>query len=312
MINQIGFMVAGIGIGGALGINGAVSHAFNDVLFKGLLFMSMGAVLFSSGRINASELGGLYKSMPWTCACCIIGAASISAIPLFNAFISKSMVMQGVADSGAVTIWLVLLFASAGVLHHAGVKIPFFSFFAHDSGIRCPEAPLNMRIAMTISAILCVVIGSYPPLLYNLLPHPVDYVPYTHDPCPCSNFKLVFFAVLAFAVLMLTNEIDASLETQKKRGIVGILILIGKHPPELPGVNLDSDWIYRRALPKGIRAIVRTGGAGRGSFFAGCKGGDSKTHCGYSGTHTITEDYLAARGYRKATYSSQLFFSQFI
>ena len=97
MINQIGFMVAGIGIGGALGINGAVSHAFNDVLFKGLLFMSMGAVLFSSGRINASDLGGLYKSMPWTCACCIIGAASISAIPLFNAFISKSMVMQGVA-----------------------------------------------------------------------------------------------------------------------------------------------------------------------------------------------------------------------
>lgn len=270
MINQIGFMVAGIGIGGALGINGAVSHAFNDVLFKGLLFMSMGAVLFSSGRINASDLGGLYKSMPWTCACCIIGAASISAIPLFNAFISKSMVMQGVADSGAVAIWLVLLFASAGVLHHAGVKIPFFSFFAHDSGIRCSEAPLNMRVAMTISAILCIVIGSYPPLLYNLLPHPVDYVPYTTTHV-VLQLQLVFFAVLAFAVLMLTSEIDVYLETQRKRGIVGILILIGKHPPELPGVNLDFDWIYRRALPRGIRAVVRTGGQITDRFFAGAK-----------------------------------------
>ncbi len=266
MINQIGFMVVGIGIGGALGINGAVSHAFNDVLFKGLLFMSMGAVLFSTGRINASDLGGLYKSMPWTCACCIIGAASISAVPLFNAFISKSMVMQGVADSGAVAIWLVLLFASAGVLHHAGVKIPFFSFFAHDAGIRCREAPLNMRIAMTISAILCIVIGSYPPLLYNLLPHPVDYVPYTTTHV-VLQLQLVFFAVLAFVVLISTSEIDIYLETQKKRGIVGILLLIGKHPPELPGVNLDFDWIYRRALPKSIRAIVRTGGPLVNAFF---------------------------------------------
>ena len=244
MINQIGFMVVGIGIGGALGINGAVSHAFNDVIFKGLLFMSMGAVLYRTGRINASQLGGLYKSMPWTCACCIIGAASISAIPLFNAYISKSMVMQGVADSGAVVFWLVLLFASAGVLHHAGVKIPFFSFFAHDAGIRCREAPLNMRIAMTISAILCVVIGSYPPLLYNLLPHPVDYVPYTTTHV-VLQLQLVFFAVLAFVVLMLT----------------------GNHPPELPCVNLDVDWIYRRALPKGIRAVVRTGGPLVNTFF---------------------------------------------
>ena len=244
MINQIGFMVVGIGIGGALGINGAVSHAFNDVIFKGLLFMSMGAVLYRTGRINASQLGGLYKSMPWTCACCIIGAASISAIPLFNAYISKSMVMQGVADSGAVVFWLVLLFASAGVLHHAGIKIPFFSFFAHDAGIRCREAPLNMRIAMTISAILCVVIGSYPPLLYNLLPHPVDYVPYTTTHV-VLQLQLVFFAVLAFVVLMLT----------------------GNHPPELPCVNLDVDWIYRRALPKGIHAVVRTGGPLVNAFF---------------------------------------------
>lgn len=248
MINQIGFMVVGIGIGGSLGINGAVSHAFNDVIFKGLLFMSMGAVLYRTGRMNATDLGGLYKSMPWTCACCLIGAASISALPLFNAFISKPMVMQGVANMGAVGIWLVLLAASAGVLHHAGVKIPFFTFFAHDSKIRCPEAPLNMRIAMTISAILCVAIGSYPPLLYNLLPYPVDYISYTTTHV-VLQLQLVFFGVLAFAALMLT----------------------GNYPSEQPSVNLDVDWVYRRALPKGIRAIVRTGGPLIDAFFNGGK-----------------------------------------
>ncbi|MFT5369077.1 MAG: multicomponent Na+:H+ antiporter subunit D [Candidatus Latescibacterota bacterium] len=248
MINQIGFMVVGIGLGGQMGVNGAVAHAFNDVLFKGLLFMSMGAVLLQTGRINVSNLGGLYKSMPWTCACCVIGACSISAIPLFNAFVSKSMVMQEAANGGHVFLWLVLLFASAGVLHHAGIKIPFFAFFAHDSGIRCKEAPLNMRVAMTISAVLCVVIGCYPALLYDILPFPVDYIPYTESHV-VLQLQLVFFAILAFVVLMLTN----------------------KHPHEVPSTNLDVDWTYRRAFPAVVRSIVRVGGPLKDGFFNGSK-----------------------------------------
>ncbi|MFQ5931854.1 MAG: proton-conducting transporter membrane subunit, partial [Nitrospiraceae bacterium] len=93
MINQLGFMVCGIGLGSALAINGAVSHAFNDVIFKGLLFMSMGAMLHMTGRIKGSELGGLHKTMPITTVFCIVGACSISAFPLFSGFVSKSMVM---------------------------------------------------------------------------------------------------------------------------------------------------------------------------------------------------------------------------
>ncbi|MFQ5938134.1 MAG: proton-conducting transporter membrane subunit, partial [Acidiferrobacterales bacterium] len=92
MINQLGFMVCGIGIGTALALNGAISHAFNDVIFKGLLFMSMGAVLHMTGRINGSDLGGLYKTMPITASFCIVGACSISAFPLFSGFVSKSLV----------------------------------------------------------------------------------------------------------------------------------------------------------------------------------------------------------------------------
>ena len=223
MINQIGFMVCGIGIGTELAVNGAVAHAFNDVIFKGLLMMSMGAVLHMTGRINGSDLGGLYKSMPITTGLCIVGAASISAFPLFSGFVSKSMVMSAALAEGHHWVWLALLFASAGVFHHAGIKIPFFAFFAHDSGIRTTEPPANMLVAMGLAAGLCVLIGCYPRLLYDLLPFATDYTAYdtTHV---LAQLQILFFSALAFVWLKLS----------------------GLYPPELPSVNLDAEWVYRR------------------------------------------------------------------
>ncbi len=233
LINQIGFMVVGIGIGTALAINGAVSHAFNDVIFKGLLFMSMGAVLYRTGKINGSELGGLYKSMPKTTVLCIVGAASISAFPLFSGFVSKSMVMSAALANDFHVVWLLLLFASAGVFHHAGIKIPYFAFFAHDSGIRTQEAPTNMLVAMSLAAALCITIGVFPDFLYRLLPYDTGYNPYdaTHV---LAQTQLLFFSALAFVWLNLR----------------------GMYPPELPSTNLDADWLYRRLAPAAISRLA--------------------------------------------------------
>ncbi len=193
MNNQLGFMVVGIGIGTDLALNGAVAHAFADILFKGLLFMSMGAVLFRVGTIKGSELGGLYKSMPWTAGFCMVGAASISAMPLFSAFVTKSMIMSEAMDKGYFWVWLTLLFASAGVVEHAGIKIPYFAFFAHDSGKRCKEAPANMLTAMAISAALCIAIGSLPSVFYTLLPYNAAYQPYTLEHV-VTQIQLLLFA----------------------------------------------------------------------------------------------------------------------
>ena len=238
MINQVGFMVVGIGLGTALGINGAVAHAFNDVLFKGLLFMTMGSVLFRTGKMNGSELGGLYKSMPITTGFCIVGAASISAFPLFSGFVSKSMIMVSALSQGHDWVWLMLLFASAGVFHHAGIKIPFFAFFSHDSGIRTKEPPLNMLIAMGLAAFFCVFNGSYPWVLYSLLPMAMSYTPYdaTHV---ITQMQLLFFSAMAFAGLKLT----------------------GLYPPELPSTNLDAEWTYRRLIPSILKPIIYHGSA---------------------------------------------------
>lgn len=223
LINQVGFMVVGIGIGTNLAINGAIAHAFNDVIFKGLLFMSVGAVMYRTGKVNATDLGGLYKSMPITCAFCIVGAASISAFPLFSAFISKSMVMSAAANNGLWLTWFTLLFAAAGVFHHAGIKIPFFTFFGHDSGLRVKEAPKNMLIAMGIAAFLCIFIGSFPRFLYSILPFPVDYQPYTYGHV-VGQLQLLFFSAMAFT----------------------LLLLAGIYPAEKRALNVDADWIYRK------------------------------------------------------------------
>jgi multicomponent Na+:H+ antiporter subunit D len=183
----------------------------------------MGAVLFRTGTVKGTDLGGLYKSMPWTAGFCIVGAASISAFPLFSAFVTKSMIMVSAAQEGHLWVWLILLFASAGVFHHAGIKIPFFAFFAHDSGIRCKEAPAHMLVAMALAALLCVGIGSFPAALYAILPRAVDYQPYTASHV-LSQLQLLVFSALAFSVLMRT----------------------GIYPHEMRSVNLDFDWTYRR------------------------------------------------------------------
>ncbi len=226
---QLGFMVVGIGIGTEIALNGAVSHAVVHILYKALLLMSMGAVLLRTGTCNASELGGLVKTMPWTAAFCIVGAISASAFPLFSGFISKSMIITAAGEQGYWIIWLILLFASAGVLYHSGIRIPYFAFFSEDKGHGAKEAPWPMLVAMCIAAFLCVIIGVFPALIYTMLPFPVDYDPYTVYHV-INQLQLLMFAALAFTVLKLINI----------------------YPSDIQGTNLDTDWFYR----KGLMALI--------------------------------------------------------
>jgi len=232
MINQIGFMVAGIGIGTGLAVNGAVAHAFADVIFKGLLFMSMGAVMTMTGRTKGTDLGGLYKTMPLTAGLCIVGAGAISAFPLFSAFVTKSMIMVAAVEEHHYVVWLFMLFASAGVLEHAGIKIPFFSFFAHDSGVRAKEPPKNMLAAMSIGAVLCIAIGVFPERFYALLPMEMEYHPYDLRHV-VTQLQLLTFGALGFVTLM-------------KSGV---------YPDEKRAVHIDAEILYRKLGPWVVRTV---------------------------------------------------------
>ena len=221
IVNQVGFMVCAVGIGTQMALNGAAAHAFAHIIYKALLFMSAGVVIYRTGKSKCTELGGLFRTMPLTTACGIIGALAISSFPLTSGFTTKSMISQAAVDENLVWVYMLLTAASAGVFLHAGIKFPWFVFFQRDSGLRPKDAPWNMGLAMILFAGLCILLGVFPELLYPLLPYPVDYVPYTAGKV-LFYLQLLLFSGLAFFVLL-----PAMRRTET--------------------ISLDTDWLWRRA-----------------------------------------------------------------
>ena len=226
IISQVGYMVAGVGIGTALALNGTAAHAFSHILYKGLLFMGAGAVLYMTGKSKLTELGGLYKTMPITLTLYMIGGLSISAFPLFSGFVRKSMIVTAAAEEHLTIVWVLLSVSSAGTFLHTGLKLPYFTFFAKDSGIRVKEPPVNMLIAMAIAAFLCILIGVYPSVLYNLLPFAASYLPYTAEHVVWT-LQILLFTALGFFMLL-------------------------KYLGGESYITIDTDWFYR----KGARAFM--------------------------------------------------------
>ena len=219
IINQVGFMVTAIGIGSEMALNGAAAHAFVHIIYKALLLMSAGAVLYQTGKRKCTDLGGLFRTMPITMICGTIGALAISAFPFTSGFIAKSMISQGAADAHLGVVWFLLAAASAGVFLHAGIKFPWFVFFQKDSGLRPPEPPKTMLYAMYIMSAFCIGIGLFPGVLYDILPYPVDYKPYTFAHV-VFQLQLLLFSGLAFFLLLPLH----------KRTLT---------------ITLDFDWFYR-------------------------------------------------------------------
>jgi len=220
IVSQVGYMVAGVGIGTEMALNGASSHAFAHILYKGLLFMGAGAVIHMTGRRKLTELGGLYRTMPWTVALYMVGAFAISAFPFFSGFVSKSMVIAAAAGDHSATAALLLTVASSGTFLHTGLKLPYYMFFGKDCGLRPKEPPINMLLAMGIAALFCVGIGVFPAPLYDLLPYPVDFEPYTATHIT-ETMGVLMFTLLAFVLFL------KSLDPENT-------------------VSLDTDWFYRR------------------------------------------------------------------
>jgi len=199
IISQVGYMVAGIGVGTALGINGGIAHAFNNILYKTLLFMCMGSVMYMTGRRKLTEMGGLARFMPVTCITCVIAALSISGAPGFNGFVSKGMVISSAVEAHKPILELMLILASVGTFL-SFAKLCYFCFFAENSEIKSKEAPRNMQLAMGLTAFLCVFIGVYPNVLFDILPYNgVHHHPFTFLHV-MGTIQLLMLAGLAFVL----------------------------------------------------------------------------------------------------------------
>lgn len=220
IVSQVGYMVAGVGLGSEMGINGATAHAFTHILYKGLLFMGAGAVLYSTGRSKLSELGGLAKYMPWTVALYMVGAFSISGFPLFSGFVSKAVTVDAAELLGRDLVFLLLYLASIGTFLHTGLKLPYFTWWGPKREYDPRPLPWNMVAAMGVAAALNLFLGLFPQTLYAILPYSLDYEPYTYSHV-LKSVQLLGFTFVAFWLL---------------RGKLGGERLIA----------LDTDWFYRR------------------------------------------------------------------
>jgi multicomponent Na+:H+ antiporter subunit D len=232
IISQVGYMVAGVGIGTELALNGTAAHAYSHILYKSLLFMGAGAVLHTTGKSKLTELGGLAQAMPLTLWLYMIGAFSISGFPLFNGFISKSMVVSAAGKAHIEWAYLLLTLASVGTFLHTGLKLPYFTWFGESRGLQPSAVPINMHIGMAVVAFFCTMYGVAPGLLYGFLPFDVTYEPYT-IPHLVEATQILLFTFVAFWMLR------------------------GKLAGE-PLIALDTDWFYRRPAPWSRRLIVAT------------------------------------------------------
>lgn len=239
IVNQVGFMVCAVGIGTQTALNGAAAHAFAHIIYKALLFMSAGVVVYRTGRNKCTELGGLFRTMPLTTACGIVGALAISGFPLTSGFTTKTLISQAAADEALAVVYFLLAAASAGVFLHAGIKFPWFVFFQRDSGLRPKDAPWNMAAAMVLFSALCVLIGVFPEVFYRFLPYPVDYEAYTAGKVVFYSQLLLFSGLAFFLLLPLMRR--------------------------TPTISLDTDWLWRvalfRAATGGYAALARLGTA---------------------------------------------------
>jgi multicomponent Na+:H+ antiporter subunit D len=237
IVNQVGFMVCAIGIGTEMALNGAAAHAFAHIIYKALLFMSAGVVVYRTGFSKCTDLGGLFRTMPLTTVCGIIGALAISSFPLTSGFTTKTMISEAAIGEGLALVYFLLTAASAGVFLHAGIKFPWFVFFQKDSGLRPKDAPWNMGLAMVIFAGLCLGLGIYPDPLYALLPYPVEFSAYKAGKV-LFYLQLLLFSGLAFFLLLPWMQRTLTL-------------------------SLDTDWVWRvallRAATAGINALGSVG-----------------------------------------------------
>ncbi len=231
IVNQVGFMVCAIGIGTQMALNGAAAHAFAHIIYKALLFMSAGVVVYRTGKSKCTDLGGLFRTMPLTTICGIIGALSISSFPLTSGFTTKSMISEAAIGEGLVLIYMLLTAASAGVFLHAGIKFPWFVFFQKDSGLRPKDAPWNMAAAMVIFAALCILIGIFPEPFYQFLPYTTDYVAYKPGKV-LFYLQLLLFSGLAFFLLL----------PLMRRTLT---------------ISLDFDWLWRVLFYRAGGALLR-------------------------------------------------------
>jgi len=183
---QVGYMLAGIGLAtlggewGQFAVAGGFAHLFNNVLYKSLLFMVCGVVIYRTGSNYIKEMGGLWKVMPVAFLIYLVGAASITAVPGFNGYVSKGLVLDATEQIsgnypllfGYDLLWWLLMIGAVGTFM-SFIKLGYYIFFHGEAkpGHRgLADAKPLQTVGMSMAAVACVVLGVVYTAQLDLLP----------------------------------------------------------------------------------------------------------------------------------------------
>ena len=185
LISQVGYMIAAIGVGTELGISGGTLHMLNHVMYKSLLFMVAGAVLYRTGTEVLTRVGGVGKAMPLTFLAGLAGAAAISGVPPFNGYVSKTLLKA--ATDGDVFLKWALLLAGVGTAF-SFAKFTWYLFLRKQSDAPAQaeireirEMPLGPCVAMAMLALLCIGQGVFYLNGYAVTSNPTVFAVYGLD-----------------------------------------------------------------------------------------------------------------------------------
>lgn len=212
IISQVGYMVAGVGLATNYAVDGALLHVVNHMLYKALLFMSAGAVLYATRIENLHDLihkdsgedeklkQNIWKAMPLITIGAIVGALAISGFPFFNGYVSKYLLKKAMYDMGPAEIMLMI--ASIGTAA-SFCKLIVFGYIQGRAKI-INKVPVSSQLAIGGAAFFCILLGVYPQLISSLLPYGsvVDYV-YTAESI-WGSIRLVTAGALLYMILAAT------------------------------------------------------------------------------------------------------------
>lgn len=170
-ISQIGYILAGLGMGGiliagqrslpaaAMVIAGSVFHMLNHAVFMSLLFLTAGAFERAGQITGLAQLGAVAKKMPVTSAAATAGWASMAAVPPFAGFFSKAMIIIGAFQGGFYFIGLLAAGTAIFTMYEVFKlhKQMYAATGEHD--VKAQKLPFSMKAAMIVPAALCVVLS---------------------------------------------------------------------------------------------------------------------------------------------------------
>lgn len=230
IISQLGFMIADIGIGSELALNASTALAFSNIIYKALLFMCAGAIIYATGITKINQLGGLARKLPAVCVFFFIAALSIAGFPGLAGFTCKSLSVVAAEHAGLEAVVLLMKIGSIGTVLSICFKMGYFLFFGKPkTALEIRKPPANMYTAMGITSGLCILYGIAPLLIYRMLPYAMDYHPYS--PAHILEYiQLLTVAAIPF-LMFLKNMLPHT------------------------ALSLDTDWFLRKPLAASVSAV---------------------------------------------------------